>query len=63
MKLKGRILFLTEDAELLRQQIEEAKDIVEQPALHYGVNIGCFDDIDIGSIHDIKTFNGANPSW
>ena len=31
--------------------------------LHYGVNIGCFDDIDIGSIHDIKTFNGANPSW
>jgi 3-isopropylmalate/(R)-2-methylmalate dehydratase large subunit len=37
MKLSGRVLFLTEDARLLRGQLD-GEDLASAPPLHYGVN-------------------------
>ena len=37
MKLNGRVLYLSDDADLLKRQLG-GEDLAEAPALHYGVN-------------------------
>ena len=38
MKLHGRILFLADDPQLIRQQLDQQLTIQHAPELHYGVN-------------------------